>query len=884
MTLDEVRRVLAANIEVGLTHEHVRDRQKLYGPNQLEESDRDTVFDKVLRQFKSPLVFVLLIAGLVTLLLQHFVDAIVIGIALLINLVVGTLQEERASKAFEKLNESQDQRAIVVREGKKANIPVAEVVPGDLIILEAGYYVPADARIFEEKELSINEASLTGEWLPVNKDVETFDHDVPLAEQRNMAWMGTLIESGMGKAIVVATGQKTQIGAIANELASIEEQLTPLQKNIRSVARFLTYVIAFAIGIIFVLGITRGEPVGDMLLIAIAVAVATIPSGLPAAVTVVLAIGMEAILKKGGLVRNLLAAETLGATTVILTDKTGTLTEAKMKLGGLYTWQSISKQALYYTEDDHFLLENAVRASDAFVEEQEDAPSKLTVHGRAIEKAVVIAGLEYGLSQEELSKTHPRTDYLQFESSRRYCVALIDMPRRKTRRAIFTGAPETLLACATHLYKDGKRAPLNDRDRAALAEVQLAKSSEGVRLIGAAFKEVDWEEIPDEHDPENPPLIEKTTFIGFLGFEDPLREDVPEAIQRVKGAGADVIMITGDNPETAGAIARKVGIIIEGDELVVRGDELEQYSDDELYEKLQEIRVIARALPVHKLRIARVLKGKGEVVAMTGDGVNDAPALRAANIGLAVGSGTEVAKESSDMVLINNSFAIIVSAIEEGRRIIDNLKKIIAYLLSTSFSEIIIIGSSLVAGVPLPLLPSQILWANIVEEGLMSFSFAFEGADPNAMKRDPRSAAAKNIMTQDLQKLIFIVSAVTGVLLVALYFWLLSIELPIEEIRTIIFVALSLDAIFFTFSLKSFDVPVWKINLWNNRYLLFALGSAILTLVIALVFPPLQKLLSLTSLTGAEILLLLGLGLINLFTIEIAKYFLFERKVADVTD
>jgi Ca2+-transporting ATPase len=878
MSMDEVRRLLAVDTKTGLSAEEVARRQEIYGKNILSSSKKNTIFDKILSQFKNSLVIILLLAGVVTLLLHEYVDSLVIFIAVFINVVIGTLQEERADKAFEKLNASQERHALVIREGKRLNILAENIVPGDVIVLQGGYLIPADIRITEEKDLKVNEAALTGEWLAVSKSSEKVEQGTSIAEKTNMAWMGTLIESGYGTGVVVSIGKNTQLGKIAESLGTINEHITPLQKNIEKIARFLSYVVATSLVLIFILGVTQQRDFVEMLLIAIATAVATIPSGLPAAVTVVLAIGMEEILKHGGLVRNLTAAETLGATTVILTDKTGTLTEAKMKLTSLLSYSGVRNKYIGPRDENKFLLELAVLASDAFIEEAEDAPAKLTVHGRPIEKAIIISSLEAGISQEKLLNEYKRIDYLQFTSTRRFGASLHKNPNKKINRLIFSGEPEKLLKNSTFIRIDGKRVKMTERERKYMLKTLEENTKQGKRLIGVAYKDANIKKMPEDA-PEAKEMLKSVIFAGFMAFEDPVRKDVREAIEKVKNAGAHVIMLTGDNPGTAHHIASEVGITTPGDELVIKGEEIDDWNDNELYSKLQNVKVIARAMPEHKLRIANVLKNSGEVVAMTGDGINDAPALRAANIGIAVGTGTEVAKEASDLILINNSFSIIVAAIEEGRRIIDNLKKIVAYLLSTSFSEIFVIGGALITGGPLPLVPAQILWANIVEEGLMSFSFAFEGKDPNAMKKDPRDSEAKNILTKDLQKLITLVSVITGVLLVGIYLWLASTDMPNEELRTVMFVALSLDAIFFSFSLKSLDTPIWKINIFSNKYLLVALLTSIGLLFLALTWHPLMVLLSTTPLTPFEKLLLLGVGITNLITIEITKFVFFEHKL-----
>lgn len=878
MTIDEIRRLLAVHTTAGLAHSEVTKRQGVYGANEIARSKQAGLLSVVIRQFKNPLALVLCLAGLATLILGEYLDSTVIFLALFINVVIGSFQEERAGKAFEALNASQEQRAIVMRGGKRENIPAKHLVPGDVLLLEGGYMVPADARVIEEKDLRINESALTGEWLPVAKHAGTLTDKVPLAERANMVFMGTLIEAGYARAVVVATGTHTQIGKIASSLNAIEEQVTPLQKNIRRLAHYISYAIAGILAVIFIVGVYRGESIHDMTLMAIVVAVAAIPTGLPAALTIVLAIGMETILKRGGLVRNLVAAETLGSTTVILTDKTGTLTEAHMKLTGLFSYEGVRGRRDVAYGDNAFLLELGVLESDAFIEEGEDAPNKLTVHGRPIEKALVLSGLEAGMAPDVLLAEYPRLSRLRFSSERRFGASLHHNPHKKTNRLILAGEPETLIAAAGFIRHKNKREKATDEMKKQFLKALHEHASLGKRLIGIAYRDASFDEIPEEgEEAEN--ILKQIIFAGFIALEDPVRTDVAAAIAEVRDAGARVIMLTGDNPETAHYIAGKVGITTPGDELVVHGNDIDGWNDSELYARLRTARVIARATPAHKLRIANVLKRNNEVVAMTGDGINDAPALRAASIGVAVGSGTEVAKESSDLVLIGNSFSVIVAAVEEGRRIIDNLKKIVAFLLSTSFSEIILILGALAAGTPIPLVPVQILWANIVGGDLVSFAYAFEEKDPTAMRRDPRSARAKNILTREITTLILILALTSGLTMVVLYFFLLSLGVPTHELQTMMFVTLSLDSLFFSLSLKSFDTPIWHIKLFNNKYLLGTLGVSLTLLAVALFFEPLRNVLSLVPLSSGEKLLLVGVGFLNLCMIETAKYVLFRREV-----
>ncbi|PIT91109.1 hypothetical protein COU17_02355 [Candidatus Kaiserbacteria bacterium CG10_big_fil_rev_8_21_14_0_10_49_17] len=872
----DVARAFDTDIHTGLSVAEVKERRAQYGANELTEEKRATVLTQIIEQLKSPLVFILLIAGIATVFLGEYLDSIVITIVLLINIVIGTVQEGRASKAFERLTASQEHFATVIRDGKKSVVPSNTLVPGDIIEITAGGTVPADIRILKEKDLTINEAALTGEWIAVSKSHTPVSADTPLAEQHSMAWMGTLVATGSGTGVVVATGAETQVGVIAKRLGTVKEQKTPLQKNVAQIARFMLYVISISVVGIFILGILRGEPIGEMLLVSIAVAVAAVPSGLPAAVTIVLAIGMEAILGRGGLVRSLLAAETLGSTTVVLTDKTGTLTESRMQLSGLYTLSSIKQGVTDATGDNRELLHMAVLSSDAFIEEGTDESGNAVIHGRPIEKAIMLAGISAGVGGT--GSDCERLDLLQFKSSRRFAVSLNRCRKESVNALYYSGAPEALLEKSTYILDNGKRRALGESDEALCTKLLDTLTAKGLRVIGIAYRHVELESIPETFkEDESKELTQKLTFAGFLAFSDPVRPDVAESIEKVRGAGARVIMVTGDNPGTAKQIAIEAGIATEKDS-VCRGSDIDEMSDAELLERLNNAVIFARVLPEQKLRIAHVLRDAGDIVAMTGDGVNDAPALRSAHIGIAVGSGTDVAKESADLVLIENSFSVITDAIAEGRRIIDNLRKIVAYLLSTSFSEIVIIGGALIAAVPLPFLPVQILWANIIEEGLMSFAFAFEPRGKDVMTRDPHALKARAVLSKDVKKLIFIITGITGGALLLLYWLLLRMNLPIDEIRTIMFAALSLDSIFFAFSFKNLRQPIWHIPLFSNRYLLASLAISSALLVAALTLPPLRALLSLTPLTFGEIALLAGIGISNLALIEVLKYVFFEQR------
>jgi len=874
-----LEKIFSTNLEDGLLSDKIANYQKKYGKNIFETKEEITIIDKIAKQFISPLALILLGAGIVTFFLREFLDTIVIFAALIINVIIGVFYEERASRAFEKLNKAQIKYTTVIRDGKKSVILSENLVPGDIVALDGGFQVPADIRILKANNLSADEASLTGEWVPVLKESKTFQKKTPLYERSNMVWKGTLILSGNGIGIVVETGENTEIGKIAKQLGTIRAHPTPLQLNIKKISKFIIYIITVSITVILIIGILRGEQFGEMFLIAIAIAVSAMPEGLPAAVTVTLALGMESILKRGGLVRNLLAVETLGATTVILTDKTGTLTEAKMKLNSLYTLQSIRTGRKGMTEDDKNLLIMAVLASDAFVEEGSDAPRKLTVHGRPIEKAVVVSGLENGVSQNDINDENKRIEFLKFESRRRFGASL-NMYKNNKKRLYLSGEPEFLLDHSTYVLKNGKVTKLNAKDYTDFQQIQNRGSADGMRFIAVSYKDVSWKNMDsgfnEQKERNEKILANNAIFVGLMTFEDPIRKDVKEAVLKAQKAGARIMMVTGDNPKTAKNVAIKVGIAKEND-IALLGSDLALQDDKTLLKTLREIKIFARALPEQKLRISRILRDSGEVVAMTGDGINDAPALRAANIGIAIGSGTEIAREASDIILLNNSFSIIVSAIEEGRKIIDNIKKILAYMLSTSFAEVLIIGGALIFGASLPLLPAQILWSNIIGGGPMSFAFAFEKGDKNIMNRKPNLLTSKDILTPVIKKFILTIGIITGIFLTILYFIFLKIGMPIDEARTMMFVAISMDAIFFTFSLKSFDTALWKINIFSNIFLIIAFIINILILIATLSFTPLRALLSLTTLSLEQFLFLCGIGVFNLITIETIKYFLFFK-------
>lgn len=872
-SIEEVAKELGTTVRSGLSLAEASARLAI-GRNRLPSVKPDTWLARILRQFASPIAVVLLLAAFATAFISHYTDAIIIAAALLVNVLIGIFQEGKAGSAFSALAKEEAPRAVVIREGSRTEIPAECVVVGDVVVLSAGAKVPADVRLFEVHDLQVNEAALTGEWLPVDKRIDMCAPDAPLAERKNMAYAGTLSVTGAGTGLVVATGIHTELGAIAKELSKKTRTETPLQKDIKGVARMLLVLVAVIIVVIAGLSLFRGMSLGETLLVAIAVAVASIPEGLPAAVTVVLALGMERILKSGGLVRSLLAAETLGATSVILTDKTGTLTEGRMKAVAYVTRSATTEGPDGETAQK--ILRAAILASDGYLEEVPEAEKdseKIIARGRPMEQAILLAGLEAGLPEKRLREEFGRVDELHFSSARGFGGMLVQ--EGGERVAYVSGTPELFLAHAEHMTgtRGGTRA-FTKEDAEYFNEALRRSGSEGKRVMAVGRIVTKKKEFPLEDALTS--FIDDLELLGFIIFSDVIRKEARTAVGEMQSAGARVVMLTGDNPETALWFAKQVGIAKEGDKAYT-GADFRELPDEALLAMLQTQTVFARVAPKDKLRIARVLTNAGEVVAMTGDGVNDAPALEAAAIGVALGSGTDVAKEASDLVLLKDSFSVITKAIEEGRRLRDNVKKMFAYMLSTNFSEIFIITASLAAGMPIPILPTQIMWANLIEGGPMNVALAFEPLYPSAMKRSPKHPDIQKVLSKDLMKLIVSVGCLTGLMLVALHFTLISTGIPEDELRTIMFGAISASSVAGAFSLKSFGTPLWKIPLLSNSILFVSLLGSIAMLLVALFVPFVQALVHTVPVSGFDLLMIAGAGFANLVLIEIAKQIIFIR-------
>jgi len=867
----------------GLTEKEVKERSKRFGLNKLPEEKPFSRVKLFLKQFKSPLIYILLIAGIITLILSDYTDTMVIFGAVFLNIIVGYLQESKASQALSKLKKVLKIRTIVFRDDQEKEISQEKLVPGDIIFLRAGYKVPADARIIEANNLRINESALTGEWLAAKKNKEILSKESPLADRDNMAYLGTMIESGWGKAVVAEIGLKTEIGKLAQMVRETKEKKTPYQKKLAHFGKVVGLIIVVISLAIFVEGMLTGGEFIEMFTTAVAVAVAAIPEGLPVAMTVILALGMQRILKKKGLVRKLASAETLGSTSIILTDKTGTLTKAKMEVAGIYTGhrellsdgQKFNQKIDKNGQQSHILaLKIAMLCNESFIENFKEPMKRWIVRGSPTEKALFLAGIQAGLSKRELEKKQPKIDQFLFDSTYKYAASLHQFASKADDNILYmVGSPEKVLDMSSYLDNDGQKEDLLLADLKKLKNKYESLTKQGLRLIAVAYQKTKSQEINLLEEEKN----KKMVFVGFFALHDPIRKETKEAIQLCRQAGMRPIIVTGDHRLTAQAVAEKLGFKLKS-ENILEGKDLSRMSDKEFEKKFKDIQIYARVEPAQKLRIVQAWQKKGEIVAMTGDGVNDAPALKQADIGVALGSGTDVAKEVSDLVLLTDNFSIIVGAVEQGRAIIDNIRKVITYLLSDSFTEIILIGVSLLLGWPLPILAAQILWVNLIEDGLPNVALAFEPKEKGLMKQKPQGQDVP-LLTKEMKVLIFIIGLLTDLFLLGLFFYLLNYSgYTIPHIRSVIFAGLTIDSLFYVFSCKSLKRNLWHINPFSNKFLITAWLFGLLMLIAALYFAPLQNLLKTVPLTLFDWQIILALGLINIALIEGVKWWFIKYR------
>lgn len=820
---DQVFRELGS-APVGLTTEEAEERLRS-GKNIIERSSRAGRLKILLSQFKSPLILILVFASVVTAFLKDYEDSAFILVAVLVNVGLGFYQENKAESALEKLKTYIKERTRVVRSERDIEIEAAEIVPGDVIKLQPGSRVPADARVFKANGISVDEAILTGESLAVAKSVVSVEEDADLGDRTSMVFGGTLIVDGKGLAIVTSTGEDTELGKIAALVEGDTDQSTPLQKSISRFALVMGVALIGLSSLLFGLGVFLGFDLLEMFLTSVAIAIAAVPEGLPIAMTVILAVGVERLARRKGVVRKLLAAEALGSTTMVLTDKTGTLTEARMELSEI-----ISERP------KELILELALLNTDVVVGNPSGSPAQWHISGRPLDVAIAQAGIEHKVLLPDVFKKNEVVEYKPFNSRDKYSGVHAKIGNRS--RWIYLGAPDVLL--------DMVKISEEEKEKTLLKIDELAFA--GSRVLG---------------------LTVDNKFAGLLSFRDPVRKDVARAIREVGQAGVRTVVVTGDHKGTAMAVANEVGLDVSKHEILT-GKEIEKMSDKELDGYLYKTKVFARVSPKDKLRLTNLYQKRGEIVAVTGDGVNDAPALKGADVGVAVGSGTDVAKGAADLVILDDNFGTIVEAIREGRRIVDNIRKVIVYLLSSVLDELILIGGALVMGVALPLNALQILWVNFFSDSFPAVGLAFEkGGD--YLKNKPRRSG-QGLMDGEMKFLIWGIGTATSLFLFGLYVYLLNLGFEGELVRTFIFASFSVYTLFLIFSIKSLDRSIFTYNPFDNPYLIAGSAFGIVLTAAALYWAPLRGILGTVALPPSWLWGVLGVGMINILLVEFGKW------------
>ncbi len=832
----------------GLTATDAARRLLQWGANMMPREKADGGLRVLLRQFLNILTAILIAAAGISFSLGDILDGYVILAAVAINVSVGFVQEMKASRGLAKLRSVMTFQALVFRDGEEQMIPCEEVVPGDVLVLMAGSRIPADARVIAAAALEANESTLTGESFPVPKKIEALEGSVPLAERNNMVYAGCMVAQGSGMAAVTATGISTEFGRIAQSLKTTDDSTTPLHRRLARLGGSIGGVLLAVCFGMFLFGIALGKPVIEMLPISVAVAVAAIPEGLPVAVTVILAVGMQRLLARKALVRQLVAAETLGSTTVICTDKTGTLTEGVMSVVHIATEEHdvrYERNAMRLFQQNasassaFHILEIGMLCNDAIIENEEKPLECRVVAGNPTDRALVSAAHTAGLERRLLEQRFPRLASLPFDSERKYMATLHRM-EHGGRTVFWKGAVEKILdQCAT-LDHEEKAIPLSAEKRAAIINTAARMSNEGLRVLAFAVSR----RVAETVDPFAPQA--EASFLGMVCMKDPLRPSAREAIQLCRSAGIRVVMITGDHPLTAYAVAKELGLPVQPKN-IMNGAELATLEDYDLERRIREIDVFARVVPEDKIRIVKAWQATGAVVAMTGDGINDAPALKAANIGVAPGSGTDIAKETADLVLLDDDFHTVVAAVREGRVIFDNIRKVLLYLMAGSMAEVIIIGAGLtvglsVPGFPLPLLAAQILWVNIVTDILPNIALAFDPEEPGIMQEPPRKSA-EALLLRWHWALIAIVSVSTGLIAFALfwYFWELTGNVALA--RSVAFMSHAACSLTYIFSIRSLRHSVLRSNPFSNPWLVLAVCGAFGLQFVALYAAPVQSVL-----------------------------------------
>lgn len=831
----------------GLSEKEAEKRIKKYGNNELAEKKRFTYLGVAVSQVKSPMVYVLLAAAAISFLLGEHIDAGVILFAVFLNTVVGFIQEIKAEEALAQLSGYIKHKAFILREGIEKEIDARDIAAGDMLVIRSGEKIPADARIIEAYEIETDESALTGESVPISKVAKCLDREGDDDSKKNMIYMGSSVVSGHGLAVVTSVASDTKFGHIAQLLSKTEEGDTPLQTELKKFSNLfgrMTFGILIAV---LCVGLYRDVPFLEIFTIAVAIAVAAIPEGILVAITTVLAIGMQRILKSGSLVRRLVAAETLGSVSVICTDKTGTLTKGNMQIDHIVTLNSffridsidgdVSKGK---AEGDHMeVLRIGMICNDAVVENPEEELEDWIIHGSYTERAFLEAGLGAGFNPNEISGHYIRINEMPFNSERKFMATL---NREGGEYKLYAkGAAEEIMSRSKNVLVGGKVKEMSEDDLRLLRQKQAEMSREGLRVLGVAYKNYDKDNIQFFKESNDDEVVNNLTFVGLAAIKDPLREEAKNTINLAMNAGIRTVIVTGDNVLTARAIANELGMKID-EENIIDGKRLDQMNTKDFTNIVTRIKVYARVSPHHKSRIIEAWQAHGETVAMTGDGVNDAPALKKADVGIALGSGTEVAKETADLVLLDDNFRTIITAVREGRVIFENIRKVILYLISDSFSEVVIVGGSLLVGGAVPVTAAQILWINLITDGLPNVALTLDPEDEDVMKKKPRKRS-EPILNSEMKVLAVAISLISGVASLVIFYIANMATGDFQRASTIAFSILAVDSLIYVFSLRSLSSSVFKQNIFSNPYLILSVITSFSLQLLAVYHPLLQGIL-----------------------------------------
>ncbi len=942
--------------EQGLTTGEAARRQATYGPNQLQEAPRPGFLYTLWEQVNSFVVWLLIIASVVSALLGDYIEAAAILAIVVLNAALGIIQERRAEEALAALKKLTAPEAQVLRDGHRVSVPGRELVPGDMVFLEAGNYIPADVRLLEAVNLRVEEASLTGESLPVQKSAASvLDKNVPLGDRKNTAFMGTLVSYGRGRGVVVSTGMRTQLGLIAEMLQRVEEEETPLQRRLDQLGRTLSIGSLALVAIVFIVALINYTEIGqlfsgpltylreyakeitEVFIIAVSLAIAAVPEGLPAVVTISLAIGMREMVRRHALIRKLASVETLGSATVICSDKTGTLTQNEMTVTRLWAdGQFVEVTGAGYAPQGDFKVGGKIADiadypgaltalwlgalnNDAQLETTGAADQGQTfrVVGDPTEGALLVAAAKAGQMYQEINAAYPRENEIPFDSERKRMITVHDIiePRPEDISPFYDnklkdwdvivvkGAPDVVLTlCTRYQTIEDESKPLNEKTRQRILAANDAMTADALRVLGLAYRVE--KDVPDRE--LTPTEVEKNlVFVGLIGMIDPPRMEVAPALEKARQAGIRTVMITGDYPNTARAIAQSIGLM-KRRKGVLTGAELDKLDDEQLKKLIPDTAVFARVSPEHKMRIVDALQANNEIVAMTGDGVNDAPAIKRSDIGVAMGiTGTDVAKQTADMVLTDDNYASIVSAVEQGRIIYSNIRKFVFFLLSSNVAEIMIIFLATLAGLPPPLTAIQLLWLNLITDGAPALALAMEKGDPDIMDQKPRAKNEPIINKSMGLGIVIQTFAQTGAVLTAFVLGLVwhleaGATIPsgmnalsyilqhdwrgvdVQTAETMAFVTLSLCELFRAYTVRSEKASIFRLGVFSNKWMQYAVGASIFLLFIVTAFPFLQSIFNTHFPSLWEWGVIIGLALIPAVSEEITKFFLRRREARTV--